>query len=279
MRMDWGHTSVVAGQDGLFFAPLSPTSFASLSEPALAYAGNLWGWTPQLRVEHRHSFSASSDLTFKAGIFNALTGEIPEEQFYREPNAGERTGQPAYATRVAFTHAAFGKPLTVGAAGYYGLQDWGFNRNVNSWAALADWTVPLLKRFALSGEFYRGRAIGGFGGGVGTTVLVTGPLTNPSTIVRGLNSAGGWAQLKFIATPKIEFNGAFGQDNPFAEDFRSIATVQNVHSRNRGALINVIARPRSDLVLALEYRHLRTFSFPVDSQSAHHINVSMGVLF
>jgi hypothetical protein len=280
LRMDWGHTAVVAGQDGLFFAPLSPTSFASLSEPALAYAGDLWGWTPQLRVEHRYSFSTSSDLTFKAGILDALTGEIPPVQFYRQPNAGEKTGQPAYATRVSFTHAAFGKPLTIGAAGYYGRQDWGFDRNVNSWAVLSDWTVPLTQRFALSGEFYRGRAIGGFGGGVGTTVLANGPVANASTIVRGLNSAGGWAQLKFMPAPKIELNGAFGEDSPFAEDFRSIGTAQNyVRRRNQGALINLVAHPRSDLVFAVEYRHLRTFSFPRDSQSAHHFNVSMGVLF
>src|SRR5580658_849863 len=51
LRFDWEHTSVVAGQDALFISPLSPTSFASLATPAFAFAGNLWGWTPQLRVE------------------------------------------------------------------------------------------------------------------------------------------------------------------------------------------------------------------------------------
>ena len=53
LRFDWEHTSIVAGQDSLFISPLSPTSFASLATPAFAFAGNLWGWTPQLRVEHR----------------------------------------------------------------------------------------------------------------------------------------------------------------------------------------------------------------------------------
>ena len=35
-----------------------------------------------------------------------------------------------------------------------------------------------------------------------------------------LNVVGGWGQLKFRATPKLEFNGAFGQDSPFAADVR-----------------------------------------------------------
>src|SRR6185437_9122661 len=44
IRLDWATTSVIAGQDGLFFAPLEPTSLASLAVPPLSYAGNLWGW-------------------------------------------------------------------------------------------------------------------------------------------------------------------------------------------------------------------------------------------
>jgi hypothetical protein len=53
IRMDWTNTSVVVGQDGIFFSPNSPTSFASLAIPTFTYAGNLWSWVPQIRVEHR----------------------------------------------------------------------------------------------------------------------------------------------------------------------------------------------------------------------------------
>ena len=52
VRLDWQHTSIIAGQDNLFISPLSPTSFASLVVPSLGYSGNLWAWTPQLRIEH-----------------------------------------------------------------------------------------------------------------------------------------------------------------------------------------------------------------------------------
>ncbi len=62
IRFDWTNTSIVAGQDRLFFAPLSPTSIASLSAPPLSYAGNLWGWTPQVHVEHRVALSDNSSL-------------------------------------------------------------------------------------------------------------------------------------------------------------------------------------------------------------------------
>ena len=53
IRFDWTNTSLVGGQDSLFFAPFSPTSIATLGIPAMAYSGNLWSWTPQVRVEHK----------------------------------------------------------------------------------------------------------------------------------------------------------------------------------------------------------------------------------
>src|SRR5215472_2245966 len=72
VRLDWANTSVIAGQDRLFFVPLSPTSLATLATPALSYAGNLWAWTPQVRVERRMAFSDSSSITFQGGILDSF---------------------------------------------------------------------------------------------------------------------------------------------------------------------------------------------------------------
>src|SRR5258708_31910880 len=87
---------------------------------------------------------------------------------------GEELGQPEYATRVSWSHRDFGQNLTVGLAGYYGRQNWGFNRIVDGWAGTTDVTLPLGKLFEFTGEFYRGRAVGGLGGGIGQSVLTTG---------------------------------------------------------------------------------------------------------
>ena len=99
VRLDWKNTSVIAGQDPLFLAPLSPTSFASLIVPPLSYAGNLWAWTPQLRVEHRFALSSDSTVTLQGALMDPLTGEPPDQQYtwYRSPDAGEEGRQPAYA--------------------------------------------------------------------------------------------------------------------------------------------------------------------------------------
>ena len=283
MRMDWEHTSIVAGQDDLFLSPQSPTSFASLAVPALSYAGNLWGWIPQVRVEHRFELAGKQTFLLQGGILDNLTGEPPYSTYGRTPQAGETSGRPAFGGRVAWTAHLFGRPLTVGGAGYFSRQNWGFDRYINGWAGMTDWDIPLAPRVSLSGEFYRGVAVGGLGGGFGQSVLLSGSPTDPTTQVVGLDSMGGWSQLKVRTTAKLEFNGAFGMDNPYASDLRifpaSQSYVDPTLARNQVLLANFIFRPRSNLLFSTEYRHLKTFHISNESYPAGQLNLMMGILF
>ena len=283
LHLDWLHTSIVAGQDNIFFSPLSPTTFASLSVPAFAYMGDLWGWIPQLRVEHRFDFGDDSNVILQAGILDNLVGEPPFLQAQRIPQAGERTGQPAYAFRTAIHRRVFGQSMTLGAGGYFSPQDWSFGQHVNGWAGTADWDVLLSHGFSFSGEFYRGLAAGGLGAGIGRSVIFSGPPYTFGTLVRGLDSIGGWSQIKFRPALKLEFNAAFGMDNVADDDLLAFSASQAYFdpklSKNRGTLLNFIYRPRSNLLFSAEYRHLSTFDIYTATKTADHVNLMMGVLF
>lgn len=281
-RLEWGRTTIVAGQDAPFISPLSPTSLASQAFPAFSYAGNLWTWTPQVRVERRMTLAEDSSLLLQAGILDPLSGEPPYRAYYRNPQAGEKSRQPAYATRISWTRGPAGRPLTIGVGAYYARQNWGFDRTVDAWAGTADWTLPLGRWFTLSGEFYRGRALGGLGGGTGRSVVASGAIPDSATLIAGLDTAGGWGQLKFTPTEKLEFNGAFGQDNPMADDlsyYQGSAAYSGTPGRNRAASANFIYRPRSNLLFSLEYRRLRTFDLAGPDNTADHVNLGVGVLF
>jgi len=265
-RMDWSRTSIVVGQDVPFISPLSPTSVATLAYPAFSYSGNLWTWIPQARIEHRFSVSEQSTISLQGGLFDPVP---------RGP------AQPAYATRLAWSHGDTDRPLAFGIGGYYSREDRGFDRSVDGWAGTADWLVPLGNRFTLSGEFYRGEAIGGLGAAQGRSVVYSGPEIDPDTEIIGLNTIGGWAQLGFKATPTIEFHGAYGEDQPFKEDlfyYSPPAAGTSSISRNRTQMYNVIYRPRTNLVFSLEYRRFRTWRIDT-STTANHVNLGVGVLF
>ena len=281
-RMDWTNTSIVAGQDRLFFAPLAPTSLVSLAVPALSYSGNLWAWTPQVRVEHTVALSDDSHLLVQAGILDSLSGELPVSQD-RFPSWGEQSGQPAYAGRIAWTHRAFGQDLTVGFGGYYARQNFGLGRNVNGWASTFDVLVPLGRYFDLSGAFYRGAAVAGLGGGIGQSILISGSFTDPATTIKGLDSMGGWVQLKFKPKTNFEVNGAFGQDNPFAGELRRFPGSPSYFGeslvRNLTPFVNFIYQPRSDVLFSVEYRRLQTYMLDGGANTANHIAASVGYIF
>lgn len=282
-RMEWEHTTLVAGQDGLFFSPLSPTSYANVAQPSFSWSGNLWVWTPQIRVERRWTTSETSQFAWQGGVLDALTEEIPEQQFNRQPNPGELSRAPALATRVSWTGSALGRKIAFGAGAYFARQNYNFGRNVDAWAGTADWTVPLARRWELSGEFYRGRAVGGLGGGIWNSIVANGNPALASSAILGLNSVGGWSQLKFEASPRLQFNVAAGSDNPLASDLRIFPHPQTEYfpplARNQTAFLNSIFRVRSNLLLALEYRHLRTYAAQGTKKSADQVNLAIGVSF
>jgi hypothetical protein len=113
-------------------------------------------------------------------------------------------------------------------------------------------------------------------------VLFTGN-PNPYAQLQPLNSVGGWSQLKVRASGKLEFNGAFGVDSPYAADVRGYPLSPGYFPasllQNRSALLNFIYRPRSDLLFSGEYRHLRTFELDAVSPTADQVNLMMGILF
>jgi hypothetical protein len=235
-----------------------------------------------VRVEHRIVWSDSSSLSIQAGVLDSLTGDIPPEQYDRYPSWGEQSGLPAFAARVAWSHRMFGQDFTVGMGGYYGRQGWGFGRSVDGWAATADLTVPLGKRFEFTGALYRGRAVGGFGGGIGQDLVINGPFDTPSTTFRGLDAMGGWAQLKFKVRSNFEINGAFGSDNAFAGELR-LYNANNLYpgayTRNLSPFVNFIYQIRSDILFSTEYRYLNSSELDGGSVGASHINLGLGYIF
>ncbi len=142
--------------------------------------------------------------------------------------------------------------------------------------------MPLGKFFAFSGAFYRGRGAGGLGGAIGQTVLFNGSFLSPATVFRGLDSEGGWAQLKFTPWAKFEINGAYGIDSPFAGEMRNSNAnliYEDAYTRNVNFFVNFIYQIRSDVLFSTEYRHLQTSILDSGSNSANQSTLSLGYLF
>lgn len=277
IQMDWQRWNLQFAQDVPFISPLNPTSIAAIGTPSLGYSGNLWTWTPQVVLTRKWASAENYSSSLQVGVLDPLGGELPPSGASRVPQSGELSRVPALGMRQSWS---WGRGSSVGVSAYFARHDYGFRRTVDSWAGLADWKLPVSDHVELSGEIYRGQALGGLWGGVGTSVVFDGDPRDSLTRAHALNTIGGWVQLKFKPWELIEFNTAFGEDNPFARDVRfSNEPNASPFLRNKTAMLNVIGRPASDVLVSLEYRHLASEQLMLPKSSAEHVNLAIGYRF
>jgi hypothetical protein len=197
----------------------------------------------------------------------------------QQPTPGESSRQLGYETRFQYGFSPGDRTIVVGAGGYYARQSYSQTQHVDAWAGTADWKIPLGPRLEVAGEAYRGRGIGGLGGGTFKDYVFDATTGR----VSGLDAVGGWSQIKARLTSSLEANGAFGQDNGYGSEIRytnpASTSVYQGLARNRTVLGNVIFRPRAYIVLSAEYRNIHTWQVVGPANQANIFGLAAGYLF
>ncbi len=255
-RIDWQNVSLTAGQDWSIFAPLNPASFADFAIPEFAASGNPWIRVPQLRLDIRQELGAFKVL-YQMSAIDPNLGDYPATQFLTAtvPGIGERGRAPAFEGRVALTRSLDGRDATVGFSAHYGHgKNSGEVGNtyeqvpVNSWGTSIDYIIPVASKLNWTGESYIGRALGLYSVGLGEDIL---PVGGPGQY--GVLSYGGWSQLQYLATKKIQLNAGFGVDAERARDL----PVGDRYS-NASASASLFCKWSPAVTFAWEYRRMLT---------------------
>jgi hypothetical protein len=273
VRLDGLKTSLALGVMPPLISGLNPMSFAAVYYPALGESGNLWQWLPQIIGERRMPVDEDSNLIFQGGLV------LP---FGETVNGAALAGRPGYESRVAYSRRLNGDTLLeIGMGGYFQPRHLNFNHKVNSYAATSDWRVHLTRRFELSGEAFYGQSISlakQSGADIADAFSFNGSPNDPLTEVRGIRSAGGWVQLNAKATARLDFNIAFGLDDPFNRDIFPGPDKYDARLNNETFSVNSIYRFRSNFLVSAEYRRLWT-AYPYFRTTNNHINLAVGYLF
>jgi outer membrane murein-binding lipoprotein Lpp len=279
----WDNTSVIAGLDTPFFSPNAPSTYLSVAVPAFAAAGNLWTWTPGIRVEHRFDTSTSI-FKVEGGLMDAPSYGY-STMTTRIPTPGESSRQPTYAVRFSMNGHDLHHPYALGVSGIYFPQLYANGYNIRGWGAVGDYNLPLGSRFELSGEMFLGKGLDVFGGVPQITLQAQDPyysgVTGPA--LANLSMFGGWSQLKFRIDDRSEINAAVGSGGRVAAGVRQIVSmdpnVTNLSPRNDMFMFNYIFHVRSDVLLAPEFRRYRTYQVTGPAAYADQVGIAVGYLF
>jgi hypothetical protein len=250
----------------------------------MAGAGNLWTWSAQIRAAHQISLQHGKYVQLEFGLWDPPIANYNSTAALRIPSPGEQSKQPAYESRISYGTSDRDNGFQLGVAGYYSRQSYSYGDSLDSWAGTADWRIPLGRRFEVSGEGYRGRALGGLGGGTYKDVLYgTDPITGAAAY-RGLNAIGGWTQLKSRFGRALEANASIGLDDGFAGDFHSLvfastANAAQLLARNKTVVGNLIFKPKTYFILSPEYRRIWTWSIYGAANTADIFTLSAGYQF
>jgi len=259
--LNWNHTRAYIALDRSVIAPYTPSSLVAVGTPPLSWSGNLWSWVPQAGIVQRVPLHHSM-LKLEAGLVDVPN---PPRLNATTPNTStawqsERSRWPGTNARVSFAKGDNGEGPEFGVGGYFSPHMTSDGTRFNAWAGTMDLRVPLGRHLEFLSNVYRGQALGGLG--AGGYVDYVYKYKASSRELYPLDDIGGWAQLKFKARERLEFNGAYGIDNPFANDIRlSVETAPTTYSglsRNRTVFGNVIYSPSAYLIFSLEYRRLWT---------------------
>lgn len=286
----WPKTTVRAGISPLILTPNYATSYFSVAEPAMSWSGALWGWLPQISIEHQLDISDAQQLTLQAAIADIPDAGTAASSGAGAVSAAERSRFPASEVRAAWEEKER-FPANFGIGGYWSPHSYAASSSASggsgggsfdAWAATADWRVSFPAKLQFSGELYDGVALGGLSAGAFKDDILANGVSASAKLI-GLKDAGGWTQLKFKPAERWEFNFAFGLDEANTAQLRraglAIANPFVGLARNQTGFGNIVFRPRSNIILSGEYRKIRSWQITGPGDDASLFGLAAGYEF
>jgi hypothetical protein len=263
--LTWKDTTVSVGQDKPIIAPRDPVSLAQVSFAPLSSAGNLWLWQPQARIEQRFSLSEDAGVRVQAGVYET-SESYPANGAPAFANTLEKA-RPAYQGRVEFFKGPEKRRFEI-APGVSLSTSHVAGTSVASHLATVDWLARPVAAVEFTGAFFHGDDAAGLG------ALRQGFMVMNDGSVLPVHANGGWAQVAFIATPRLSFHLYGGEESDHSAGF----SAGNI-TRNLTYAGNLMYKLAPNIVAAIEIAQNRTDYVASGSRLSNHYDLALGYLF
>ena len=247
LEMKFPAIDVLAGQTADVMSPLNPTT---LNYIVLWKSGNIGYRRPQIRLSRAVEIAEGTKLMAAASV-NRNMG--------REEDA-EDTGRPSFQGRLAFGRKLMGdQSAVVGVSGVYGTETDADDNEFTSTGIAVDATVPLGAKVTLMGEYFTGKNLGVYLGGVGQGIAVEPTPPSESRSSRALEEAeveasGWWGQLTVQPNGSMSINVGAGSDDPELPDWAAADMIE----KNTTYYGNIIWNVTPSSYIGAEYAMIET---------------------
>jgi len=243
MDLDFDDFQILAGQTWDVISPLRPRT---VNYSINWWAGNMGYRRPQIRFT-----KSAGDLKVEF----ALAKTVGRHRGLANMDTGSDSGLPTTQARVSWRQPLLveGKDMEVGVSGHYGSEEVDHpagDSRLKSFSGNLDLTIPLHKYVTFVGEYFYGKNLDAYHGGVGQGV--TGTLMNTDEV----RSKGGWFQVQTVVTQNLKFNIGAGVDNP--KDLSGTIPGANLIRRNSNIFWNTFYTITPGVHVGFEMSHWNT---------------------
>jgi hypothetical protein len=194
---------ILAGQTSDIISPLFPTT---LNYIALRKSGNIGFRRPQVRLSKNVEIADGTKLSIAASA-NRNMG--PGEN-------GEDAGMPSFQGRLAVGTKLIGdKPAVIGVSGVWGQEESDdFDTDFDRTGISVDVSLPLGEMIAVKGEYFTGKNLAVYLGGIGQGIATLPPEGDEDEELVEIEASGWWAQVTIKPVENWQFNVGGGSDDP-----------------------------------------------------------------
>jgi hypothetical protein len=204
------HADILAGQTSDVISPIVPTT---LNYIVLWKSGDIGYRRPQVRISKEIPVGGGSMMKVEAAATRSM-GAVA--------GGGERVGMPAFQGRVGYDTEIMGYPASLGVSGLVGKEEITYADSLGATTVFeldqtvmaVDVTLPLGHMLTLKGQYFTGKNLAHYLGGVGQGFALVPTDDARNRELTEIEASGWWAQLTIKPEKKWQINVGAGTDDP-----------------------------------------------------------------
>ena len=211
---------ILAGQTSDVISPIVPTT---LNYIVMWKSGDIGYRRPQIRLTKALKVGDDAKVSLAVSANRSMG---------HDKDGGETVGMPSFQGRVAVGTKLMGQAMELGVSGLMGREEASFHYQevaeadtldrvktyeLDQSVVAVDVSIPLGDMVTLKGQYFTGKNLSAYLGGIGQGIATEKPDGEDEKLVE-IEASGWWAQLTFAPLDDWKFNVGAGWDDPEIDD-------------------------------------------------------------